>query len=777
MPAPQDHGAGASKCRSVLVCCLFALPAFAAPTQPADVLPNTAALTLRTDFAADMVAGIGRYVDRKLDESVSQRQQFWKPDYSSADAYAKSIETNRRHFARIIGAVDRRVECNAGDDWERLIDETPQYTVHAVRWPVLPGVETEGLLLTPKEDSKGPYVIALPDADQSPEALVGLNSPPVERNQFARRLAESGCTVYVPTLIDRGCEWSGNPRLMMTNQPHREWIYRMSFEVGRHLIGFEVQKVLAAVDRFEKRGPRPVGVIGYGEGGLIAMYAAALDPRIDAAAVCGYFQSRENVWQEPVYRNVWGLLLEFGDAEIAALIAPRPLILEAGVGPEIAGPPPPLKPGSEGEAASGRLATPPIDSVRSEYARARKAYDQLHAADACVLIVPTDPSSPAADTTLSAFLAKLGQPGDVAPNRGGFGWGIHDGFDPKPRLHRQFDQLVEYTQKLLRDSRYACKDFWAKADASSPEKWAKSCEWYREYFHDEVIGRAEPASLPANPRSRKILDEPKFTGYEVMLDVWPDVFAYGVLLLPKDLQPGERRPVVVCQHGLEGRPDKVVDPRIKGLYNSFGAKLADRGFIVFAPQNPYIGGDSFRILQRKANPLKLSLFSIITRQHERILQWLSEQPFVDAGRIGFYGISYGGKTAMRVPALLPQYALSICSADFNEFAYKVASPDYEFGFMYVNEYEVVEFDMANTFNHGEMAGLIAPRPFMVERGHNDPVAPDEWVAYEFAKVRRLYDLLGIGERAEIEFFPGAHEIHAVGTFAFLHRHLNWPERK
>ena len=36
-----------------------------------------------------------------------------------------------------------------------------------------------------------------------------------------------------------------------------------------------------------------------------------------------------------------------------------------------------------------------------------------------------------------------------------------------------------------------------------------------------------------------------------------------------------------------------------------------------------------------------------------------------------------------------------------------------------------EFDLGNTFNYGEMAGLIAPRPFMVERGHDDGVAPDE----------------------------------------------------
>ena len=74
-----------------------------------------------------------------------------------------------------------------------------------------------------------------------------------------------------------------------------------------------------------------------------------------------------------------------------------------------------------------------------------------------------------------------------------------------------------------------------------------------------------------------------------------------------------------------------------------------------------------------------------------------------------------------------------------------------------------------------MVGLIAPRPFMVERGHRDGVAPDEWVAAEYARVRRLYMELGIADRTEIEFFNGPHKIHGVGTYKFLHKHLNWPQ--
>ena len=263
-----------------------------------------------------------------------------------------------------------------------------------------------------------------------------------------------------------------------------------------------------------------------------------------------------------------------------------------------------------------------------------------------------------------------------------------------------------------------------------------------------------------------------------MLDVYPDVFAWGILLLPNDIKPGERRPVVVCQHGLEGVPADVVttEPGTQALsaYKGFAARLAERGFVVFAPHNPYRGGDKFRHLQREANPLGLSLFSFIIAQHAGILDWLAEQPFVDPARIAFYGLSYGGKTAMRVPAVLDRYCLSICSADFNDWVRKNADTEFPLSYMFMGEYELPEFDLGSTFNYAEMAALIAPRPFMVERGHHDGVGIDEWVAAEYAKVRRLYDQLGIGDRTAIEFFNGPHTINGIGTYEFLHKHLGWP---
>src|SRR5438046_1717928 len=155
-----------------------------------------------------------------------------------------------------------------------------------------------------------------------------------------------------------GSRWSGDPQIRITDQTHREWIYRQAFHMGRHVIGYEVEKVLAAVDWFQRKsgGKGQIGVAGCGEGGLIAFYSAAVDTRIDAALVSGYFNSRQQVWSEPIYRNVWGLLEEFGDAELATLLAPRGLIVEFSKSPEVV-------------SNKGDLTTPRYETVLAEFDR------------------------------------------------------------------------------------------------------------------------------------------------------------------------------------------------------------------------------------------------------------------------------------------------------------------------------------------------------------------------------------------------------------------------
>jgi len=762
------------------------VPVFAADGEKAkkiETLPGTKPLTMKGDIASKLVDGVDKFLLRKIEESVGQREQYWKRDFSSAEAYNKSIAPNRKRLAHILGVRDERIpfaalELAATTAQSALVGKGDGFEVYAVRWPVLghPGpnwnktasIHGEGLLLVPDKKKPIADIIAIPDADQTPEQIVGLTKGVPAESQFARRLAEYGCRVLVPMLISREMK-KRNGRANLTN---REYLYRSAFELGRHIIGYEVQKVLAGVDWFTKdagdTNPK-IGVIGYGEGGMIALYAGALDRRIDAVYVSGYFGPRETIWQQPLDRNVFGLLREFGDAELASLIAPRKFFADdAKVAPV----------NLPGEGGAPATIVSENESAREEYRRAvsmTKSNPPLPGYSFGFYGRTTSDHGPvAAHSFLNELITgkesgELDRESDKPPRI--VGALLNDA----ERQQRQIDEIDRHNQLLLRESPFVRKQFMSKLDTSSVEKYTESVERYRKIFAEDVIGKFDDKPLPFNPRTRKAYDEEKWTGYEVVLDVYPDVIAYGVLLLPKDIKLGEKRPVVVCQHGLEGRPQDVISGDHRA-YHDFAAKLAERGFITFAPQNLYIFEDRFRTLQRKANPLGKTLFSVIVPQHQQIVDWLQSLPYVDPDRVAFYGLSYGGKTAMRVPALVTDYCLSICSADFNEWVLKNASSRHRFSYVWTGEYEIFEFDLGSTFNYAEMAALICPRPFMVERGHFDGVGEDEWVAYEFAKIRNLYQAkLKIGDRTEIEWFVGPHTINGKGTYAFLHKHLNWPK--
>lgn len=835
-------------------------------TPTDDQLPGTAPLALEEPLDVVMVRGINRFAERELAAARDRRAARWNRDYSSPEAYDRSLEPNRQRLATMLGIVDEVEEprtfmetpdLGRGDELDDVISGI------RVQWSVIEGVFAEGRYLAPARiEANGvarplatrAHVVVIPDASLTVEQLCGLQAGP-PGCQVARRLAENGCSVLVPAILNRSDECSGHPDIRYTNIPHRELVYRCGFELGRHPIGYEVQLIrqglavhrslVGALEDWDDsvEGDRlPVGIAGVGDGAMLALYAAALDPEFHSVYLSGYFDERESLWRQPIDRNVFGLLTEFGDADLASLIAPRTLVIDNAPPPTWDGPSPPRQ-GRLPFAAPGRIALPDPESVQREVNRTREHYERLQAADALHLI-PRDDDAEASvgftDAGLTPFLDALGVDSLAPPG---------EDFEPDPevdyaaidaaRQKRLVESLVRHTQMVLHRSDKVRDKFWKEADRSSIEKWVATSQKFRDHIHDHMIGRLPLPTAPLNPRSRKVIDEPTHVGWEVVLEVYgskdegqepgekapatnsldprplaldQSVIAGGILLLPRDLRPGEKRPVVVCQHGLEGTPMDTITTdqslRAWAAYKGFSTQLVQRGFIVYAPQNPYKGEDEFRVIQRKSNPLGRSLFSYVIEQHRQTLRWLATLPCVDPDRIGFYGLSYGGKTAVRVPPLLvspesrvqsrepgegrtnretqalesglsapdsPIYCLSICSADFNEWIRKNCSAEDRYSYVYTKEYEMFEWNMGHIAGYAELSNLMAPRPFMVERGHGDGVAPDEWVGWEYARVRRHYDLLAASGKTEIEWFNGPHTINGDGTFRFLHRHLNWPE--
>ncbi len=578
----------------------------------AQPFPGTVALERDGDLSLAMLEGMDRYLDR-------------------ASVGRASAEPGR--MRELIGVVDARVpfrELRVGAG-----KRVGAHTVSAVTWPVLEGMDAEGVVWQPEGKATRCWI-----------ALEEVKS------------AGAGELVLQPALL--GLEPVGKGR-----HARREYLYRMAYPMGRHVLGFEVQMVLAAVDYCVQRG-LPVTVSGQGEGAVVALYSTYVEDRIQEGRVGPLPEAG------PVWRNVWK---------------------------------------GAGEVLSARV------------------------------------------TRVGAGVAS-----GVTASEG------------------HFVQMVEYCQKLLRGAERRRAVWWAKADLSSPAAWEKSKRPYLEHYVREGIG-AIAGEAGGAVETRRIYDTVDYTGWEVVVPVAGEVIGYGILLVPKGMKPGERRPLVVAQHGLEGRPQDLIQPpdaKAAQVYGRFAARLVERGFVVYAPQNPYIHGDRFRRLQRKANPLGLTLYSFIVAQHKATLDWLETLPMVDGERIGFYGLSYGGRTAMLVPPVEARYKVVICSGNFNEWTWKIASNEAPFSYLFTQEYEMFDFNQGNTFGHYELSALMAPRAFMVERGHADGVGIDEWVSYEYAKVRRLYANWNLGAKTTIEYFQGPHQIWGVGTFSFLHEQLRWP---
>ncbi|NIP96081.1 MAG: hypothetical protein GWO24_22645, partial [Akkermansiaceae bacterium] len=379
----------------------------------------------------------------------------------------------REELARKLGLPrDRRP---AGNAFEYVDTRTvpraagKNFTVRHVRWRAFGDVYGSGVIFEPDDEPRW-NLIAIPDADQDPETICGL--PPRRdvpaTTSYVPRLAEAGCRVLVPVLINRS---------EIHAMPAREWLHRSAWELGRTLAGYEVQKVLAAVDCLASAPPSrtgKLGVVGWGEGGRLALYAAALDPRIDGALVSGYFGPRGRVWDEPADRTVFGLLRGHSDAEIAGLIAPRPLIIEHGVYPEAGfrldaqGKPERLARGAGKRGKPGKLLVPTLAEAKEESGKIGSAEDAVEFRETGRAL---------ADESLLSLLRHLG--GKVpeklpAGELGEFSEPVSDGEFVAARHAGQMAEIDHHNQWALIDSQRVRGGLFGKVNTKSLEGFEES---------------------------------------------------------------------------------------------------------------------------------------------------------------------------------------------------------------------------------------------------------------------------------------------------------------
>ena len=178
---------------------------------------------------------------------------------------------------------------------------------------------------------------------------------------YAPLLAEHGYVTIAP--IQRGWNETGQ-----SVDPKENGCQRMvlnAFLSGQTPVGLRCWDASRLIDFLKTQktvDPSRIGVAGLSGGGMVALFWAALEPRIKLAMVAGYYCTfKDSIYS--IYHclcNCVPNMLEWGEMrEIAALIGPRPLLVISGKQDAIF----------------------PIKATRRAYAELRKVYELLDASD------------------------------------------------------------------------------------------------------------------------------------------------------------------------------------------------------------------------------------------------------------------------------------------------------------------------------------------------------------------------------------------------------------
>ena len=259
-----------------------------------------------------------------------RRERFWKREYSSIDAFERSVEPNRRRWAQAVGVFEEKAV--PLDPKLTRFYEDKQVVAHWLTITLFPGLHGRAILALPKKQSDpAPLVIAQHGIGSSPERVFGLDDPSDIYKGYGKRLAEEGFAVLAPMNITEG--------------PPRGRYTRMALMLGQTLWGLEIHRTKRLLDYLEERREvdmSRVGMYGISLGGAYTMFTTPLEPRIGAAVVCAWFNHRRNkmVVDDPRYSCflstseehifIPGWLREFTDSDLASLICPRPLLIEIG---------------------------------------------------------------------------------------------------------------------------------------------------------------------------------------------------------------------------------------------------------------------------------------------------------------------------------------------------------------------------------------------------------------------------------------------------------------
>lgn len=271
---------------------------------------------------------------------VQRRNEgLWHRDYSSVQAYARSVEPNRVRWQAAVGnAADVGLPPAVGSILREPFLSDRDVEAHWLTVPVAQGLNARAALAFPRQRSGPlPLVIAQHGISSSPERVMGFDDNEGLYHAYGRALVRAGFAVLAPQHI--------------TGVEPRGRLQRMCLMLGITLWGVEIyklQRLLDAVLGLPEIDAQRVGMWGISLGGAYTLFTLPLEPRIRAGICTAWFNDRYrkmiiddpryscflSTREEHIFIPRW--LVEFDDADLVSLICPRPVQIQTGKGDGIA---------------------------------------------------------------------------------------------------------------------------------------------------------------------------------------------------------------------------------------------------------------------------------------------------------------------------------------------------------------------------------------------------------------------------------------------------------
>lgn len=313
---------------SHLICACLLITMFPAIGQESSssLLPEQAEEERTNAYEEQLENYLRQYL---VDQYDARAADTWHRDYSSVDAFVRSVAPNRERWEKVINPPVFR---KTGPLKKQPLAYLEDIKAEWIELPLGPITAEAILVFPPEADAQNPVplVIAQHGIGSFPETTFGGYNDK-NYHAYARELLNAGFAVLAP--------------MNLRSVERRNHIERLCRLADTSLPGIELvrlQHLLDVVLADPRVDSERVGMWGLSLGGMATMFWMPLEPRIKAGVVSAWFNQRRNKMVIPDDRYVsfivteeehaffTGWLTEFTDHDVVSLICPRPLLIQHG---------------------------------------------------------------------------------------------------------------------------------------------------------------------------------------------------------------------------------------------------------------------------------------------------------------------------------------------------------------------------------------------------------------------------------------------------------------